>query len=196
MPFLISQGGIMKLIVGIGNPGKQYENTRHNVGFMALDAIADYHNVQFNETKFKSDYTSVRINNEKVILMKPQTYVNLSGSAVLSMMNYFNIDVDDVLVIYDDLALPTGKLRVRFKGSGGGHNGIKNIIDYLKTQQFKRIRIGIDNNKRIDQVDYVLGRFSKEDHKVLDETFKKLCDVPEDFVNEPFSDFMNKYNRE
>lgn len=186
----------MKLIVGIGNPGKQYENTRHNVGFMALDAIAKSYNADFNESKFKSVYTSIRVNNEKVILMKPQTYVNLSGSAVVSMMNYFNIDVEDVLVIYDDLALPTGKLRVRFKGSGGGHNGIKNIIDYLKTQEFKRIRIGIDNNKMIEQVDYVLGRFSKDDMKILDETFKKLEDVPKDFVNEPFSDFMNKYNRD
>lgn len=186
----------MKLIVGIGNPGKEYDNTRHNVGFMALDSIADHYNVEFNETKFKSVYTSIRVNNEKVILMKPQTYVNLSGSAVVSMMNYFNIDKEDILVIYDDLALPTGKLRVRFKGSGGGHNGIKNIIDYLKTQEFKRVRIGISNNKLFDQVDYVLGRFSKEDMSTLENTFKKLRELPEDFVNEPFSDFMNKYNRE
>lgn len=186
----------MKLIVGIGNPGKEYDNTRHNVGFMALDSIANHYNVEFNETKFKSVYTSIRVNNEKVILMKPQTYVNLSGSAVVSMMNYFNIDKEDILVIYDDLALPTGKLRVRFKGSGGGHNGIKNIIDYLKTQEFKRVRIGIGNNKLFDQVDYVLGRFSKEDMSTLEDTFKKLRELPEDFVNEPFSDFMNKYNRE
>lgn len=186
----------MKLIVGIGNPGKEYDNTRHNVGFMALDSIADHYNVEFNETKFKSVYTSIRVNNEKVILMKPQTYVNLSGSAVVSMMNYFNINKEDILVIYDDLALPTGKLRVRFKGSGGGHNGIKNIIDYLKTQEFKRVRIGISNNKLFDQVDYVLGRFSKEDMSTLENTFKKLRELPEDFVNEPFSDFMNKYNRE
>ncbi len=186
----------MKLIVGIGNPGKEYDNTRHNVGFMALDSIANHYNVEFNETKFKSIYTSIRVNNEKIILMKPQTYVNLSGSAVVSMMNYFNIDKEDILVIYDDLALPTGKLRVRFKGSGGGHNGIKNIIDYLKTQEFKRVRIGIGNNKLFDQVDYVLGRFSKEDMSTLEDTFKKLRELPEDFVNEPFSDFMNKYNRE
>ncbi len=186
----------MKLIVGIGNPGKEYDNTRHNVGFMALDSIANHYNVEFNETKFKSIYTSIRVNNEKIILMKPQTYVNLSGSAVVSMMNYFNIDKEDILVIYDDLALPTGKLRVRFKGSGGGHNGIKNIIDYLKTQEFKRVRIGISNNKLFDQVDYVLGRFSKEDMSTLEDTFKKLRELPEDFVNEPFSDFMNKYNRE
>lgn len=186
----------MKLIVGIGNPGKEYENTRHNVGFMALDAIANKHNVDFTESKFKSLYTSIRVNNEKIILMKPQTYVNLSGSAVLSMMNYFNIDIKDVIVVYDDLALPVGKLRVRFKGSGGGHNGISNIIDYLKTKEFNRIRIGIGNNKIIEQKDYVLGKFSKEDRKVLEATFTKLESVPEDFVDLPFSDFMNKYNRE
>lgn len=186
----------MKLIVGIGNPGKQYEKTRHNVGFMALDAIADHYNVEFNESKFKSLYTSIRVNNEKVILMKPQTYVNLSGSAVLSMMNYFNIDVKDIIVIYDDLALPTGKIRVRFKGSAGGHNGMINIIDYLKTKDFNRIRIGIGNNKVIEQKDYVLGKFSKDDNKALSDTFKRLIEVPSDLVELPFSDFMNKYNRE
>lgn len=186
----------MKLIVGIGNPGKQYENTRHNVGFMALDRIADHYNVSFDESKFKSVYTTIRVRNERVILMKPETYVNLSGSAVLSMMNYFNIDVEDVLVIYDDLALPTGKVRVRYKGSGGGHNGISNIIDYLKTKEFKRLRIGIDNNPLFNRADYVLGRFSKDDMQALDKTFKKLIDVPQDFVSESFSDFMNKYNRD
>lgn len=186
----------MKLIVGIGNPGKEYENTRHNVGFMALDAIADHHNVSFDETKFKSLYTSIRIKQEKVILMKPQTYVNLSGTAVISMMNFYNIDKEDILVIYDDLALDTGKLRVRFKGSGGGHNGMKNIIDYLKTQEIKRVRIGIDNNPLFNQADYVLGRFTKEDLKVLEKSFDKMKTIPEDFVNLSFSDFMNKYNKD
>ncbi len=186
----------MKLIVGIGNPGKEYDNTRHNVGFMALDKIADNYGVKFDQAKFKSVYTTVRVRNEKVILMKPETYVNLSGSAVVSMMNYFNIDIEDVLIVYDDLALPTGKVRVRFKGSGGGHNGIKNISDYLKTKEFKQFRIGIDNNPLFNRADYVLGRFSKDDMSVLEKTFKKIENVPTDFVNESFSDFMNKYNRD
>lgn len=185
----------MKLIVGIGNPGKQYENTRHNVGFMALDAIAKEHGVQFNETKFKSVYTTIRVNGERVILMKPETYVNLSGTAVVSMMNYFNIDKEDIIVIYDDLALPVGKIRVRFKGSGGGHNGIKNITSHLKTSEFNQFRIGIDNNPQMDRADYVLGRFSKSDLSELENTFKRIIDVPKDFVEYPFSDFMNKYNR-
>ncbi|NLY62893.1 MAG: aminoacyl-tRNA hydrolase [Erysipelothrix sp.] len=184
----------MKLIVGIGNPGKQYENTRHNVGFMALDAIAKAHNVDFNESKFKSIYTTIRVNGEKVILMKPETYVNLSGTALISMMNYFNIDKDDVLVIYDDLALPVGKVRVRPKGSGGGHNGIKNIASHLKTSDVKQFRIGIGNNPIMNRADYVLGKFSKEDMEILKMVFKKLEYLPEDLEHLTFSDFMSKYN--
>ncbi|NLC54880.1 MAG: aminoacyl-tRNA hydrolase [Erysipelothrix sp.] len=186
----------MKLIVGIGNPGKEYENTRHNVGFLAVDKIADHHNVEFDQKKFNSVYAILRIKGQRVILMKPETYVNLSGSAVLSMMNYFGIDKDEILIIYDDFALPLGKIRVRFKGSGGGHNGLINIIEYLKTQNFKRMRIGIDSNPLIENKNYVLGRFNKDDQKVIDETLKKLVDVPKDLINYSFSDFMNKYNKE
>ena len=186
----------MKLIVGIGNPGKEYENTRHNIGFMAVEAIADHFNANFDQKKFNSIYTILRIKGEKVVLMKPETYVNLSGSAVLSMMNYYGIDKDDILVIYDDTALPLGKIRVRFKGSGGGHNGLSNIIDYLKTQEFKRMRIGIDSNPLIEKKNYVLGRFSKEDQEVINKSLKRLNEVPKDFIDESFSDFMNKYNKE
>lgn len=186
----------MKLIVGIGNPGKEYKNTRHNIGYMAVDAIADYYNVDFNQKKFNSIYTIVRINNEKIILMKPETYVNLSGSAVLSMMNYFGIDKNDILVISDDFALPLGKIRVRFKGSDGGHNGLENIIDYLKTNEFKRIRIGIGSNPLIEKKNYVLGRFDKEDQPVIKDTLIRIREIPKDFVGLTFSDFMNKYNRE
>lgn len=186
----------MKLIVGIGNPGKEYENTRHNIGYMAVEAIAKQYNADFNQKKFNSIYTILRVNGEKVILMKPETYVNLSGSAVISMMNYYGIDKDDILVIYDDTALPLGKIRVRFKGSGGGHNGLSNIIDYLKTQNFKRMRIGIDSNPLIEKKNWVLGRFNKEDQKVIDKTMKRIKQVPEDFIKESFSDFMNEYNRE
>ena len=186
----------MKLIVGIGNPGKEYENTRHNIGFIAIDQIAKKHRLDFSEKKFNSVYTSVRINGERVILMKPETYVNLSGSAVLSMMNYFNIDKEDILIIYDDIALPLGKIRVRFKGSAGGHNGLINIIKYLKTQDFKRMRIGIGSNAKIEKKNWVLGRFSNQESKELENPLKLIESVPEDFINMSFSDFMNKYNKE
>lgn len=186
----------MKLIVGIGNPGKEYEKTRHNIGYMTVDAIADHYGVKFDQKKFNSIYGILRLNNEKIIIMKPETYVNLSGVAVLSIKNYYGIDQKDILVIYDDIALPLGKIRVRFKGSGGGHNGLDNIIEYLKTNEIKRMRIGIDNNPLIDKKDYVLGKFTKKDKKVLKETLERLKDVPYDFINKRFSDFMNKYNRE
>lgn len=186
----------MKLIVGIGNPGKEYEKTRHNIGYMTVDAIADHYGVKFDQKKFNSIYGIFRLNNEKIIIMKPETYVNLSGVAVLSIKNYYGIDQKDILVIYDDIALPLGKIRVRFKGSGGGHNGLDNIIEYLKTNEIKRMRIGIDNNPLIDKKDYVLGKFTKKDKKVLKETLERLKDVPYDFINKRFSDFMNKYNRE
>lgn len=186
----------MKLIVGIGNPGNEYENTRHNIGFMVLDEIAKNYNVQFDQNKFKSVYAIIRVKNERVILMKPETYVNLSGSAVRSMMDYYNIDKEDILIIHDDTALPLGKIRVRFKGSGGGHNGISNIIQYLNTQDFKRMRIGIDSNSLIEKKNWVLGRFSKDETKALEKTMDKIKDIPEDFLNMTFSDFMNDYNRE
>lgn len=184
----------MKLIVGIGNPGKQYDKTRHNVGFMALDALAAHHNASFSEKKFNSVYTTIRIKNEKVIIMKPETFVNLSGNAVSSMMQYFNIAQEDILIVYDDLALPLGKIRVRTKGSGGGHNGIKNITSHLKNSEFKQFRIGIGNDDQIDRVNFVLGKFSKSDLKILDDVFVQFESVAEDFVSLSFSDFMSKHN--
>ena len=186
----------MKLIVGIGNPGKQYQNTRHNIGFMVLDAIAKEYNLSFDQSKFKSLYTTLRLDGERIILMKPETYVNLSGSAVVSMMNYFNIDKEDILIIYDDIALPLGKIRVRFKGGSGGHNGLKNIIDYLKTKEFKRMRIGIDSNSKIEKKNWVLGKFDQEESKKINKSIKRLLEVPKDLISESFSDFMNKYNQE
>ena len=186
----------MKLIVGIGNPGKQYQNTRHNIGFMVLDEIAKEYNLSFDQSKFKSLYTILRLDGERIILMKPKTYVNLSGSAVVSMMNYFNIDKEDILIIYDDIALPLGKIRVRFKGGSGGHNGLKNIIDYLKTKEFKRMRIGIDSNSKIEKKNWVLGKFDQEESKKINKSIKRLLEVPKDLISESFSDFMNKYNQE
>ena len=136
----------MKLIVGLGNPGKEYENTRHNCGFMAIDYLAQDLGVTINQAKFKGLYAKIKVEGEDVILLKPQTYMNLSGESVSEVMKFFKIDKEDVLVIYDDLDLPVGKIRIRANGSAGGHNGIKSLIAHLNGQDFKRIRIGIDQS--------------------------------------------------
>lgn len=136
----------MKLIVGLGNPGKEYENTRHNCGFMAIDYLAQDLGVTINQAKFKGLYAKIKVEGEDVILLKPQTYMNLSGESVSEVMKFFKIDKEDVLVIYDDLDLPVGKIRIRANGSAGGHNGIKSLIAHLNGQDFKRIRIGIDRH--------------------------------------------------
>ena len=150
----------MKLIVGLGNPGKEYDKTRHNVGFMVMDRLADVLNVSIDMKKFKGEYAKLKYQGEDVILLKPMTYMNNSGESVIQVMNYFKIDVDDLLVIYDDMDMPVGKLRLRKTGSAGGHNGIKNIIAHLNSQDFKRIRVGIDRHKYMNVADYVLSRLS------------------------------------
>lgn len=185
----------MKLIVGLGNPGKQYENTRHNIGFMFVDSLASALNTSFKLNKsLKSEIAEGIINNEKVIIIKPQTYMNLSGEAVRSVQNYYKINIEDILVIYDDLALPTGKIRIRKNGSSGGHNGMNNIIELIKTQDIKRIRIGIDK-PNINQVDYVLGKFSVEEKIIIDNVTAKALDIIKSFITDSFDDFMNKFNR-
>ena len=157
----------MKLIVGLGNPGKKYQDTRHNIGFMCLDNYAKQNKVKFKkETKFKGE--SLKLGN--LVLLKPHTFMNLSGQSVRAIMDYYNIDIDDVLIIFVDLALPAGKIRLREKGSSGGHNGIKSIISHVGTDVFRRLRIGIDSNPLIETKDFVLSKFSKEEKKLIDET--------------------------
>ena len=151
----------MKLIVGLGNPGKKYEKTRHNIGFMAIDFYAKKNNLEFQK-KFNGLYFEQIINNEKVIFVKPQTYMNLSGNCVREFVNFYNIDLSDILVIYDDYNFEVGTFRIRRDGSAGGHNGIKNIIENLKSENIKRVRVGISKNL-IPLEDYVLQKFSKED---------------------------------
>ena len=150
----------MKLIVGLGNPDKEYEKTRHNVGFMVMDRLADVLNVSIDNKKFKGEYVKFKYHGEDVILLKPMTYMNNSGESVIQVMNYFKIDVDDLLIVYDDMDMPVGKLRLRQSGSAGGHNGVKSVIAHTNTQNFKRIRVGIDKHPHIKVVDYVLGRFT------------------------------------
>jgi peptidyl-tRNA hydrolase, PTH1 family len=184
----------MKLIVGLGNPGKRYERTRHNVGFLVLDAMVAKEQLNYS-TKFKGLVAQTIWGKEPVLLFKPETYMNLSGEAIRLVMDYFNIDVQDLLVIYDDLDLPLGHIRLREKGSAGGHNGMKSIIQHLKTEQFARCRIGIDKNPMIDARDYVLGQFSSNDLNILKEKMSDIHQMCQDFTKKKFVDVMSLYNR-
>lgn len=183
----------MKLIVGLGNPGKSYEKTRHNVGFMVLDKLIHDLNLK-TQTKFKGEIAQTTLNGETVLLLKPHTFMNLSGESVRLVKDFYKIEDPDILVIYDDLDLPVGKLRLREKGSSGGHNGIKSIIAHLHHQDFKRIRIGIDKDPLIVTADYVLGKFSKSDQIPLNSAINKASQACHDFCTQNFVDVMTRYN--
>ena len=190
-----SSGTRMKLIVGLGNPGREYELTRHNIGFMAIDELAKRWNISLNEQKFKGVFGAGFVNGEKVILLKPLTYMNLSGESIRPLMDYYKIDVDDFVVMYDDLDIPVGKLRLRMKGSAGGHNGVKSTISHLGTQEFQRIRMGIDRPKNgMKVVDYVLGRFTSEEIPDVNHSIEKAADACEEWLNKPFLQIMNTFN--
>jgi peptidyl-tRNA hydrolase, PTH1 family len=186
---------LVKLIIGLGNPGKPYEHTRHNIGFDVIDELANKWNAPLNQSKFNGMYASIHRPEGKVILLKPLTYMNLSGECVRPLMDYFNIDVEDIIVIYDDLDLDTGKLRLRGKGSAGGHNGIKSLIQHLGTQEFNRIRVGVSRPPAgIKVADYVLSKFSKEDQPIVKDSIDKSCDAVELALTKPFLEVMNKFN--
>ncbi|MCU5242443.1 aminoacyl-tRNA hydrolase [Bacillus cereus] len=190
-----SSGTRMKLIVGLGNPGREYELTRHNIGFMAIDELAKRWNISLNEQKFKGVFGAGFVNGEKVILLKPLTYMNLSGESIRPLMDYYKIDVEDFVVMYDDLDIPVGKLRLRMKGSAGGHNGVKSTISHLGTQEFQRIRMGIDRPKNgMKVVDYVLGRFTSEEIPDVNHSIGKAADACEEWLNKPFLQIMNTFN--
>ena len=183
----------MKLIVGLGNPGKEYENTRHNIGFMSVDKIINEKNLTEKE-KFNGKYYEYNINNEKIIILKPQNYINLSGQVINKFVNYFKIDINDILIIHDDLDLPVGKIKLRMSGGSGGHNGLKDIENCLKTKNYKRVKVGISNNKNIDTKDYVLGKFNSEDKKIIDNSINTISNIINDFPYLTFENLMNKYN--
>lgn len=183
----------MKMIVGLGNPGERYTYTRHNIGFLVIDAFAKKYGVCFKE-KFNGFYAEVFNFGEKVLLLKPLSFMNLSGEVVFSFAKYFNISVSDILVVSDDLDLPFGKIRLRKFGSSGGHNGLKNIESFLNSNEFKRFRIGISNDKSIDGKDYVLSSFSKDELCFLDERLPVFVNVLDDFCSKDFDFAMNKYN--
>lgn len=185
----------MKLIVGLGNPGKEYENTRHNIGFFIVDNYINYKGFSGWKSKFNGLYLDCNLFGEKVIFLKPQSYMNLSGEVVSKFVNFYKIDVSDILIISDDLDLSIGNFKLKDKGSSGGHNGLKNIEMHLGTQEYKRLKIGISNNKMIDTKDYVLSKFSKEDIDVYDNLFNELKIVIDDYFKSDFKNLMNMYNR-
>lgn len=184
----------MKLIVGLGNPGREYENTRHNIGFMFIDEYAKQKGVEINKKKFNGLYIDFINNGEKTILLKPQTYMNLSGESVRGFVEFFKIKIEDILIISDDLDMPIGKLKLRPTGSSGGHNGLKNIELHLNTQNYKRLKIGISHNKDIDTKDYVLGILSKENKDTINDLKKIVNNIIDDFYKLDFEKLMAKYN--
>ena len=184
------------LVVGLGNPGQKYEHTRHNMGFLTVDLLAEKAGVKLNKVKFKSAYNMINFGGAKCLVMKPQTFMNLSGEAVREAVQFYKIPADHVLVIYDDVSLPVGKLRVRPNGSAGGHNGIKNIIAHLGTQEFPRVKIGVGapDGADKDMADHVLATPSQADRKLLAESFEKAIDAAECIIRSGCQQAMNKFN--
>lgn len=186
----------MKLIVGLGNPGKKYDNTRHNIGFMCVDAwLKQYYTTFSLNKKFEAEMAELNVNNNKVIVIKPQTFMNLSGSSVSKVMNYYNVDIDDLIVIQDDLDLEFGKIRIKFNSSSGGQNGIKDIINHLHSQEFLRIKVGIKNQFKQNAADFVVANFTQEEKQQLEQIIAQVSAILDDFSRgEARSDLMNKYN--
>ena len=174
----------MKLIVGLGNPGMEYENTRHNVGFMVIDKFIEHIGYVSMKKKYDGLYCEVFYQNEKIIILKPQKYINLSGEVVKKFIDYYKIDISDILIINDDLDLPVGCYKLKPSGGSAGHNGLKNIEKELNTNEYKRLKIGISNNKNIETKDYVLGKFSKEEREVLNNSCNVINSVIKDFIND------------
>ncbi len=185
----------MKLIVGLGNPGPRYEKTRHNIGFEVIDELASRNGVKLSDAKFSGLFANINKNGEKAILLKPLTYMNLSGESIRPLADYYKIPVENILVIYDDLDLPVGKIRLRQKGSAGGHNGMKSTIQHLGTSEFNRIRIGINRPPEgIKVPNYVLGRFSSDEWDEMQSVIKTCADACEEWLEKPFLEVMNRFN--
>ena len=186
---------IMKLIVGLGNPTAKYDKTRHNVGFEVIDQLSKEYNISVDTAKHKGLYGKGKIEGQSVILLKPMTYMNLSGESVVAVANYFKIAAEDIIVIYDDINLDVGRLRIREKGSAGGHNGIKNIISHLGTDGFPRIRVGVGMKPpKMDLADYVLSHFTKEEQEMMESGYDKACKALSLMVMDDIPKAMNDYN--
>lgn len=185
----------MKLIIGLGNPGADYKGTRHNIGFQAIDALADDYNINPNRNRFKAFLGEGRLAGNKIVLAKPQTYMNLSGESVQMLAKWYKISPKDILIIYDDVSLPPGSIKIREKGGAGGHNGIKNIIQHLATDEFQRIKVGIGEKPQSwNLADYVLSRFSKVEMEIIDKTMEDIVDAVNIIIEKDIEVAMNKYN--
>ncbi|WP_251617057.1 aminoacyl-tRNA hydrolase [Senimuribacter intestinalis] len=184
----------MYVIAGLGNPGKKYENTRHNMGFITVDQLAIKHDIKVDKLKFKALVGEGRIAGQKVLLVKPQTYMNLSGESIRQVMHFYKLDPEKLIVIYDDIDIELGALRIRKFGSAGTHNGMKSVVYQLQSDRFPRIRIGIGSQKKGDLVDFVIGGFSKEEVPVLEETVTKAVSAIECILAEDVDIAMNRYN--
>ena len=184
----------MKLIVGLGNPGKKYEGTRHNMGFMAIDLLSDQAQIDVDKEVFHGLMGRGKIYDEDVILFKPTTFMNLSGTAVQEVVHYFKIAMEDIVVIFDDMALEPGKIRLRYEGSSGGHKGMQNIIDCLSTENIKRIRIGIGEPGEWDNIDYVLSKPLKDEMPLIEEAIANAVRALKEMLKSDFDRAMNKFN--
>ena len=196
MFFQKKSGGVEWLLVCLGNPGKEYANTRHNIGFLAADALEKRTGVKFNKLKYRALTGEVELGGQRVLVVKPQTYMNLSGEAVKLAGGFYKIPPERILVLYDDVSLPLGKLRIRGSGSAGGHNGIKNIIAHLGTDAFPRIKVGVGAPEGADRdlVDWVIGNFTQSQRKVVDEAIDKALDAAECVIAHGVSEAQNRFN--
>lgn len=183
----------MKLIVGLGNPGKKYEKTRHNMGFMVVDLLSDISQIDVDKEIFNGLMGRGKIFDEDVLLFKPTTFMNLSGTAVQQVIHFFKIDINDVIIVFDDMALPVGTIRLRMSGSSGGQKGMQNIIDMLGTENIKRIRVGI-GEPEYDSIDYVLSRPSKDEQIILDQAINNAVEAIKETLKTSFDRAMSKFN--
>ncbi len=184
----------MKLIVGLGNPGEKYTNNRHNVGFKVIDEISKRLNINVSKEKFGGLYGDGLYKEEKIILLKPMTYINLSGEVIRQYIAFYKINIDDILIISDDLDIELGGLKLKQSGGSGGHNGLKNIELHLETDNYKRLKIGISKDKTILTKDYVLGNFTENEQNIINKTIERAADICIDFITIEFMQLMNKYN--
>ncbi len=185
----------MYLIVGLGNPENEYSNTRHNMGFDTINEIAQKNNIEVNKNKFKGLYGTGIIEKQKVILLKPQTYMNLSGESIREISNFYNITPKETIIIYDDIDIEKGNIKIRKKGGPGSHNGMKSVIENLKTTEFGRIRVGIGQPEfKSDMINYVIGKVPEEEQKILQQGVKKAAEAIEEIIKNGIDIAMNKFN--
>lgn len=184
----------MYIIAGLGNPGRKYENTRHNMGFIVVDLLAEKYGIKVDKIKFKALVGEGRIAGRKVLLVKPQTYMNLSGESIREVMSFYKEGIENLIVIYDDIDIPTGTIRVRKKGSAGTHNGMRNIVYLLQDDNFPRIRVGIGSDKKVDLINYVTGGVTKGEKELLEGALVKAADAAAAIVEKGIEKAMNEYN--